>query len=81
MKEFITAALPFVLMGLALAIWAVNSTGKKGKQQDKNISQGMALGLLAGVAIGATGVMDYAVCMSLGMLWCIVLGTVYSDRK
>ena len=37
MKEFVTAALPFVLMGLALAVWAANSVGKKGKKQNVSV--------------------------------------------
>lgn len=33
MKEFVTAALPFMLTGLALAVWAASSVGKKGKNR------------------------------------------------
>lgn len=61
MKEFVTAALPFVLMGLALAVWAANSVGKKEKKQNNRLGQGMIIGLMFGVAVGTTGVMDYAV--------------------
>ena len=46
MKEFVTAALPFVLMGLALAVWAANSVGKKEKKQNNRLGQGMIIGLM-----------------------------------
>ena len=81
MKECVTAALPFVLMGLALAVWAANSVGKKEKKQNNRLGQGMIIGLMFGVAVGTTGVMDYAVCISLGMLWGIALSTLFEDKK
>lgn len=41
----------------------------------------MIIGLMFGVAVGTTGVMDYAVCISLGMLWGIALSTLFEDKK
>lgn len=66
MKEFVTAALPWILMGLALAVWAAAAVKKKrrnkanttatasasGWQKNKfgYMTEGMCLGICAGVA-------------------------------
>ena len=54
MKEFVTAALPWVLVGIALALLAVNCGMEKQKDEKKSasITVGAGLGLLLGVEIG-----------------------------
>lgn len=48
MKDFITAALPWVLCGISVAIICVRiGHGKKEKGLDHRIALGMALGLMA----------------------------------
>jgi len=62
-KEFLKAALPFVAMGLALAILIANrSRKKKGKEGIGNYSTvGLCIGMVVGMAINP----DYG--MSPGM--------------
>ena len=90
MKDFILSALPFVLMGLALAVFAAGQVRKKKssdqekqenhKRRGKNIPLGMALGMLAGVAFGTAGVLDLATSLSLGTLWGIVIASLLPDK-
>ena len=53
MKEFVLSALPWVMMGIALAILAVNQglETQKDEKRDAHIATGAALGLLLGVAL------------------------------
>lgn len=77
MMEFIKAALPWVLLGLALAFFAVNSAKEKdeGKgKKNRDMARNMALGILIGVVLGLLGVLDYATGISIGALWGIILG-------
>ena len=57
MKDFITAALPWIIIGIAIALLAVNAgKRKKGeKKADDNMSEGMCIGMCIGVALGASG--------------------------
>lgn len=74
MKDFILAALPWVCIGLALAILAAH-WGTKGKQKsgegdkstpaDNYMVEGMCLGMAAGLALGGSG---YSYGMLLGMV-------------
>lgn len=52
-KDFFTAALPWICMGLLLAIFfAKSSRKKKGKESKENYgTEGMALGMCFGTAI------------------------------
>ncbi len=84
MKDFITAALPWVMMGLALAVLAASyAREKKEDQKKRNELQlgGMALGMLLGVALGITGLLEnHALGISLGALWGLVIGTAVEPR-
>lgn len=84
MKDFITAALPWVMMGLALAVLAASyAREKKEDQKKRNELQlgGMALGMLLGVALGTTGLLEnHALGISLGGLWGLVIGTAVEPR-
>ena len=84
MKDFITAALPWVMMGLALAVLAASyAREKKEDQKKRNELQlgGMALGMLLGVALGTTGLLEsHALGISLGALWGLVIGTAVEPR-
>ena len=78
MKDFIMAAFPWVLMGLALAIIFANYSRLK-KQTDKtenNFSgEGMCLGMCFGVALSTTGLFDLSIGISLGLLVGLVIGS------
>ena len=85
MKDFITAALPWVMMGLALAVLAASyAREKKEDQKKRNELQlgGMALGMLLGVALGTTGLLEnHALGISLGALWGLAIGTALEPRE
>lgn len=84
MKEFITAALPWVMMGLALAVLTVRyAREKKEDQKKRNELQlgGIALGMLLGVAPGTTGLLEsHALGISLGALCGLAIGTAVEPR-
>ena len=64
MKDFILSALPFIIMGLCLAIIFANF--KKGK--NTHCSEGMCIGMCFGVAISSSLKINMGLGMSLGML-------------
>lgn len=52
MKGFILAALPWVCIGIAIALCAVNIGGKK-EEQGNFMVEGMCLGMCVGLSIDA----------------------------
>lgn len=64
MFDFLKAALPFVIIGLCLAILSANY--KEGKKT--YLSEGMSIGMCFGVAIAASLKMNLGLGISLGML-------------
>lgn len=77
-KDFVLAALPWVVMGVALAVVAVlfAKREKNGKRSVKEtyMGEGMALGMLFGVAIGSSGAMELSTGLSLGLMLGMVIG-------
>ena len=88
MKEFISAALPWVAIGLAIAIILTNAV-KRTKSRDENnedqaakdqksaenhMTDGLCIGMCMGVALGSTGIIDLATGISLGMLLGLAVG-------
>lgn len=72
MKEFVFAALPWVLMGLALAVLAANHITKKNEKRGTYIALGAGLGLLLGAVLNSCGLwadqaLGYAMGPLLGM--------------
>ncbi|MBE6948817.1 MAG: hypothetical protein E7456_03120 [Ruminococcaceae bacterium] len=64
MKDFFLAALPYICIGIAIALFVVNhGMIKKGK--NNFMTEGMCLGLCVGTALGGNG-MIYG--MVLGMV-------------
>ena len=62
MKDFIQAAAPFVLCGIAVAIICARPGGKKGQESrgmDNRIAIGMALGLMLAPTLKQTGAEPY----------------------
>lgn len=84
MRDFITAALPWVMMGLAVAVIAVNfAREKKTDRKKQNQAQltGLLLGMALGAALDAAGLFDSpALGMSLGALWGLALGTAMEPK-
>lgn len=82
MKEFISSALPWVLMGIALAILAVNHCleQQKEEKQGERIALGAALGLMLGVALNGCGLWEsHALGLAIGPLWGMALASLFRD--
>ena len=71
--EFLSAALPWICMGLLLAIFFVQNARKKkdNKKKENYSTEGMALGMCFGVAIGS----NTGIGLTLGMLAGLVIGS------
>lgn len=64
MKDFIFAALPFIIIGICLAIiFANNKEGKK-----TYLAEGMSIGMCLGVAIASALHINFGLGISIGML-------------
>lgn len=86
MKDFIMAALPWVIMGISIAILVTNASKVKKaiksnttdkeetKKDDNYMSEGMCIGMSLGVVFGTTGIFDLGTGISLGMLVGLVIG-------
>lgn len=82
MKEFISSALPWVLMGIALAILAVNHCLEQQKEEKRGerIALGAALGLMLGVALNGSGLWEsHALGLAIGPLWGMALASLFRD--
>ena len=79
--EFIRAALPWIVMGVVLAVFFVREAKrKKGKKdhrekKDDYGAEGMALGMCIGAAISTALHRDIGLGLSLGMLLGLVVGS------
>lgn len=80
--DFIHAALPWVAVGLLLAVFAARSAKRKkagkskdAKPQEDYGTEGMCIGMCLGSAIGASGTVSIGIGMSLGMLIGLAIGT------
>lgn len=86
MKDFILAALPWVLCGIAVAIICAKMGHRKTKEEEKaletRMALGMALGLLFGVALNSVGLWEnYGLGLALGPLWGMALATLFQSRE
>lgn len=64
-KDFVLAALPFIIIGVAIIVIVVNSK----KDKENHISEGMCLGMCLGLLIGASFPNEYlGISLSLGMI-------------
>ena len=77
--DFIHAALPWIAIGLLLAVFFARHAGKKKKEDkcDDYGTEGMCLGMCMGSALGASGVVDIGLRTSLGMLIGLVIGAFF----
>ena len=79
MKEFFLAALPWLAIGFAVAIFAAGTAKKKGKSEKRKTqgslaAESLALWICAGVAFGATGIVDMSVGICVGLLFGVLMG-------
>ena len=81
MRDFIMAALPLVVAGIALAVFFAGRAEKKKKREKKNgyEAMGMSLEMCFGAAVGAIFPEYIGVTLSVGML--IGLVVVMCFRK
>ncbi len=75
--DFINAALPWIAIGLLLAVFFARSSRKKKndeKYEDYG-SEGMCIGMSLGVALGSSFASNVGMGMTLGMLIGLVIGS------
>lgn len=85
MKQFLMAALPWVLAGIAVAIICAGLNKKETKDSEKkmerHIAVGAALGLILGVALNKCGLWEnHALGFTVGPLWGMALATLQNHR-
>ena len=76
MRDFIMAAVPLVVTGIALAVFFAGRA-KKNKKQDKEngyAAEGMSLGMCFGAAVGTIFPEYIGVTLSVGMLIGLLVG-------
>lgn len=90
MRDFFTAAFPWIIVGLCVAILAVRIGGKRLRRkdggQDANPhgnygTEGMCLGMCLGVAIETALGKQTGLGLSLGMLLGLALGICIKKEK
>ena len=85
-KDFVLAALPWILAGLAVAIicagMGTRKSEKREKETEQHIAIGLSLGLLFGVALNGCGLWDnHAIGFALGPLWGMALATLFANQN
>ncbi|MGN0745416.1 MAG: hypothetical protein ACI4ML_01940 [Aristaeellaceae bacterium] len=83
--DFLRAALPWVAVGLALAVLCVRGAGRKkddGQERAEHYgTEGMSLGLCFGTAIGTSLGNNTGLGMCLGMLIGLAIGTSIRKKR
>ena len=80
MKEFLLAAVPWVITGLCVAVLAVHtkqnrSKGKDGEKKESFMVEGMCVGMCVGMCLqSAIGLDNLGMGLCLGMLIGQVIG-------
>ena len=73
--DFLRAALPWIGMGLLLAVYIAGSVKNKEEQSANFGTEGMCLGMCFGTAIGTAFGNNIAIGLPLGMLLGLVIGS------
>ena len=84
MKEFVSSAFLWIMLGIALAILAVNCSSKKiqNKTFGIRIATGAGFGLLFGVALNSVGLWESNVIgLALGPLWGMALASLFKSKE
>lgn len=76
--EFLHPALPWIAIGLTLAIFFAT---KKEKAKSTRSTEGMCFGLLMGTAISTSLKIDSGVCLILGVLIGYIIGLFIKKDK
>ena len=85
-KDFVLAALPWILAGIAVAILCAGMGTRKARENSKALEErmavGTALGLMAGVALNYCGLWEsHALGLALGPLWGMALATLSLEKS
>lgn len=90
MKDFIMAALPWVVMGIALAVLAVNVSKKANnkakvdvdtKDSEAEEDNYMLIGMCIGCALSTTGIISASYGTSFGMLIGMAIGATIKKQN
>ena len=81
--DFLSAALPWISIGLLLAIFFAKSARKKSgnKKNEDYGTEGMALGMCFGTAIATSLGNNTGIGLTLGMLAGLVIGSCIEKKK
>ena len=81
--NFLQAALPWIAIGLLLAVLFARSAGgkKKEEQSDDYGTEGMCLGMCLGTAIGTSLGNNTGIGISLGMLIGLAVGSCIKKEE
>ena len=81
--DFLRAALPWIAMGLLLAVFCARSARKKKdeEQADDYGTEGMCLGMCLGTAIGSSLGNNTGIGISVGMLIGLAIGTCIKKEE
>ena len=81
--DFLSAALPWISIGLMLAIFFAQGARKKkgGEAKENYATEGMALGMCFGTAIGTSIGNSTGIGMSLGLLLGLAIGSGIEKKE
>ena len=74
---FVSAAMPWIALGLLLAVFCVRASSRKRiqKKKDDYSSEGMSIGMCFGVAIATALHINVGIGMMLGLLLGLAMGS------
>ena len=81
--DFLRAALPWIAMGLLLAVYFVRSAGKK-KEEDRSAdyaAEGMGLGMCLGLCLFTALGQNIGLGLSVGMLIGLAVGSSIKKKE
>ena len=80
MKEFVSSALPLVMTGLALAVFA--SSRGTDKHKGSRIAAGAGFGLLLGAVLNSLGLWENHIsCLVFGPIWGLALAALFKSDE
>lgn len=81
MSDFIMAALPLVVVGLALAVFFAGRAHRKKEKKEAYEAEGMSLGMCAGTIVGTFFPEYIGITLSLGMLIGLLIGMCIEKKE